>query len=442
MKNVVLTKELPKGIKLRGSSFECLAVRTHIIDGKKKEVRKTATIKLGIPKNYTQEQLADVWDKKLEEAIKAKLQLDNLVSSYSQAMSIKHSGKAIKFGTLKEAWDLTFSKRWQGKECERNILVYKQDIFSFWSENTLLKDMQTDEQYFGFVSFMQKRILEREANYMGTFANTTTNRRLSALRCVFAEAIKQRWLTNEDMLNPDITKGNYGWVNLTAGLTKEKTPLDEEQIQEVVQTAVADGEPEFADGFIVMVDTGVRHREFEALTVDDVDYKDRSLRVLRSKTANKEGGVKYSYIPLTDRAYAIVAARRTDAMARPDRRLFKISYRHRRKLFDRYKEMCNLPEDFTPYATRHTFCTRLREAGVGKNALKDLAGHASLDTTERYYIKSSKKALKGAIGELNKTNTPLDAALKRKDPRMGHNSQHASVEELNLKSVELKNKVK
>ena len=66
------------------------------------------------------------------------------------------------------------------------------------------------------------------------------------------------------------------------------------------------------------------------------------------------------------------------------------------------KKKCNLPEDFKPYATRHTFITRLVEAGNPPNVVKDLAGHKCIETTFTFYAQSSDKALKKAITSINK----------------------------------------
>ena len=55
--------------------------------------------------------------------------------------------------------------------------------------------------------------------------------------------------------------------------TKKKAPLTDAQIEAVYDEAVADGELDFADSFIWLCDTGMRHKtEFDRFTVGNINF--------------------------------------------------------------------------------------------------------------------------------------------------------------------------
>lgn len=67
------------------------------------------------------------------------------------------------------------------------------------------------------------------------------------------------------------------------------------------------------------------------------------------------------------------------------------------KHFIRLRKRANISKKLTPHLLRHTFCTNLRNNGADISLIKDLAGHADIQTTARYYLKTDKKALRDAI---------------------------------------------
>ncbi|MGY2665416.1 tyrosine-type recombinase/integrase, partial [Enterococcus faecium] len=44
-----------------------------------------------------------------------------------------------------------------------------------------------------------------------------------------------------------------------------------------------------------------------------------------------------------------------------------------------------LPKTTTPHAMRHTFCTRLANAGMNPKALQYIMGHSNITMTLNYY---------------------------------------------------------
>lgn len=412
MKHVDTRLLLPKGIRIRGSSLEVQSTKTHFVNGEKKTVRKFTPVKLELPMQYTEEQFRQAVQDKLEEAKKIKILQDQTVSSKGYATRLDQKVRAV--GTLGEVYEMCFEERWQGTEQERNVKIYIKDIFNYFPPETRLDVMQTHENKKGFVEFCRQQIKDRAMNNLGSVSNTTINRRLSVLRCIFAYAIEHRMLEQKDVLNPDHSIKNYGWRNESYKAPQKKDPLTEEEIQSVIDEANFEGQYEFADAFAWLVDTGMRHKgEFENFTIHNVNFKNKTVKFYRPKTKSMSVN-----IPLTDRAFEIVSRRKQSALQNPGGRVFMLSYAVRRRLFDHYKQKLNLPVHFTPYATRHTFITRLVEAGVNERDLCDLAGHTSIETSMTYYASSTAKSLGNAISKIN-VSKPRNVDT---NSMIGHNS--------------------
>jgi len=400
-----MTQLLPKGIRLREkNTIQVQSSKTVWVDGKKQVNREFKDVPVVItakcPTYDTALQVA------IKEAMKIKINLDAYVSSSGYGKS--KIRKAFGVGKLKETFDMLFEKRWSGQKQEKNVLIYATDIFNYFPNDIRLDEMQSEEQYEGFKTFVIDQIAKRPMNNLSTVSNKSVNHRLGILRETFRYAIKHGLLDQEKLLDPNERVKDMGWANLPEGISKRKRPLTEEEVENVYNQAIADGELEFADAFIWLVDTGMRHQtEFDKFTVGNINYKEKHIVFYREKT----NGWSVA-IPLTDRCMDIANARRQLAFKRGGHngRLFTIGNSRRRTLFKRYKKRCELPDDFTPYATRHTFITRLVEKGNPPSVVKDLAGHKRLETTQTFYTYSSDTLLKDAIKSINK-----------KTSMMGHN---------------------
>ena len=91
--------------------------------------------------------------------------------------------------------------------------------------------------------------------------------------------------------------------------------------------------------------------------------------------------------------------------------------------------MAGLSSELTPYCTRHTCCTRLVEAGLPANVVKDWMGHKSIQTTLTYYAKSSPTLMAKAVNALETYNmnckaTEGDIISTKKFSLIGHNSKN------------------
>lgn len=155
--------------------------------------------------------------------------------------------------------------------------------------------------------------------------------------------------------------------------------------------------------------SGARISEAAGLTVDSIDFSDRSVRLFGK-------GRKERIVPLYRRALDAVSryldGPRDELLARAPcpaggmtRALF-ISGRGRpmdagalRYRFKKIVAACGLPADTTPHTMRHTFATDLIEGGADLRSVQELLGHASLSTTQLYTHltpEAMKRAVSGA----------------------------------------------
>lgn len=64
------------------------------------------------------------------------------------------------------------------------------------------------------------------------------------------------------------------------------------------------------------------------------------------------------------------------------------------RFFINLRDRAKLNKKLTPHILRHTYCTNLRDRGVDISLIKELAGHADIGTTAKYYLGSDKNVLR------------------------------------------------
>ncbi|HXF04507.1 MAG TPA: tyrosine recombinase XerC [Blastocatellia bacterium] len=148
--------------------------------------------------------------------------------------------------------------------------------------------------------------------------------------------------------------------------------------------------------------TGMRVSELVNLNLDDVDFKNRSLRV-RGK------GRKERIIPFGRKALealeAYLSVRGQLLMEAPEEQreplaLFlnylgtRITTRSVGRLIDKYAKMCaDITPDISPHSLRHSCATHMLNAGADLRAIQELLGHARLTTTQIYTHLSTEKLI-------------------------------------------------
>ncbi len=396
--------KLHSGIYLRG---ETLAVHTRkkmIVDGEQVKDSEYDTILIKDTSDTS-------FKKALAEAIKLK-EKHNEALVPANYHSRKNGKKTISKGTLSQCLQMTFDKQWESGKNVANIKIYMRDILNYFSPDITLEDMQTPEHYNGFVKFMQKTIEERPSNNLSTYNTRSTNHRLSVLREVFREAIARRLMEQSKLLNPDLRVKDMGWSNLHVIESKSKKPISREDEAKVMDLAYANNDEEHADAMQFKINGLGMRLQFEfydpKFNIDCIDYKNKTINFFRHKTQQWSGD-----LPLNDIAYRICVKYRETAIAHKSRKLFpNVTVRSMRTFFDKYGRLLEI-KDFTPYATKHTFITRLCETKTPVKVISKLAG-ISIETVLKYYAQETPEALREAVNSINDSNV---ISL------MGHNSK-------------------
>ncbi|HET9530166.1 MAG TPA: tyrosine recombinase XerC [Blastocatellia bacterium] len=138
--------------------------------------------------------------------------------------------------------------------------------------------------------------------------------------------------------------------------------------------------------------TGMRVSELAGLNLEDVDFKNESIRV-RGK------GRKERIVPFGSKAkqalQEYLGVRGELLIEAPeDQRdplvLFlnyqgtRITTRSVGRMIDKYVRECAVMYDLSPHSLRHSFATHLLSAGADLRAIQEMLGHARLSTTQIY----------------------------------------------------------
>jgi site-specific recombinase XerD len=81
------------------------------------------------------------------------------------------------------------------------------------------------------------------------------------------------------------------------------------------------------------------------------------------------------------------------------------------RVFNWLRTEAGIDKKLTPHILRHTFCTNLLHGGADITFIRDLAGHADIQTTARYYLGKNKEKLRQVLNQSLDYGRGTDAAL-------------------------------
>ncbi len=143
--------------------------------------------------------------------------------------------------------------------------------------------------------------------------------------------------------------------------------------------------------FEVLYGSGLRISELCGLSLKDVDFSSRMVRVLGK-------GNKERLCPLNEMAIEALVEYRTvrptlfqRGKGKVDHNALFLNHRGGRltprsieRHMEAYVTRLGLNKKATPHALRHSFATHLLAGGADLRSIQELLGHASLSTTQRY----------------------------------------------------------
>jgi integrase/recombinase XerD len=145
----------------------------------------------------------------------------------------------------------------------------------------------------------------------------------------------------------------------------------------------------------VLLGTGMRISEALSLNRKDIDWERREAKIVGK-------GNKQRRVFFTDRSLywiqRFLKIRRDNHEA-----IFITRYPHHRlkredvwRFFDRHRRMARIEKKLTPHILRHTVATNLMFNGCPLAHIKEILGHARIDTTFRFYLGTDQEKAKEA----------------------------------------------
>ncbi|MFX0064491.1 MAG: site-specific tyrosine recombinase/integron integrase [Candidatus Hermodarchaeota archaeon] len=212
--------------------------------------------------------------------------------------------------------------------------------------------------------------LKKDRNY----APASLHRKICAIRSFYRFLTRQGYLVADpstQIASPKVPR------SLPKYLTLEQVEAFLKNVRKIRDKAIIE----------LLYSSGLRVSELCILNIDDINFKENSLKVRKAK------GNKQRYVLFNDRVketlmkyleqrkVPINANGKALFLNRTKRRMQPGSVQ---RIIAKYRKLANFPKNLTPHTLRHTFATHLMQNGADIRSIQELLGHASLSTTQIY----------------------------------------------------------
>lgn len=259
---------------------------------------------------------------------------------------------------LEDAIKRTHKVMWEGNKSEKEPARHCKHILEFMGNIYL--DEITADMIFDWQESLKARGCSK----------ATINRYGSTFRTIFNRAVEWEKLGT----HPKIPR-----YEEPTERTRYITPDEEDKLLNHVRnnTKVISNSDEYADLFMLLVDTGFRFSEGNSLVWRQVNFSKQVIELWDTK------GGKPRTVPMTSRVFKMLQERRKKTKGI---NVFNLSYWTSHTLFKHAKKAMKLQEDneFCIHALRHTFASRLIQNGVDISTVQRLLGHSDPKTTMKY----------------------------------------------------------
>ena len=268
----------------------------------------------------------------------------------------------------------------------KTSVAYQRDLESFGSYLEAVRtgaedlDAHRAPPYLSLETAAMRDVIEymQRLNQSRAYAPRSLKRKLSALRSFY------KFLRFDGRRHDNPTADVPG-PKLGTSLPKALTMTDARRLLSTEIAGLTEAQ-RARDRAIIecLYSSGLRRSELLALNVADVDFAERSLRVVRGK------GGKERFVPVTHAAvdamtkYLQVRARAKDDAFFLGRGGERLSGSGLYKIVRTYMIIAGLEGRASPHTMRHTLATHLYENGADLMVIKEIMGHESLATTQIY----------------------------------------------------------
>jgi len=254
------------------------------------------------------------------------------------------------------------------KHSKNTIISYRKDLLEFFEYNnkTLNISKETVNSYLNNL-------------YVRNQCKSTISRKLSALRVFYNYLVKKgKCEINffENIKNPRKSQGLPKFVK-------------ENEIDKIFQVPDVNNPIGQRNVLILrmLYATGIRISELVNIKCSDINYEERTIRILGK--GSKERVVVYGHNTkdclnnYLKNGYKILNDYNNDYLF-VNKNGGKLSDRYIRKMLDDVILKASINMHVSPHMLRHTFATNMLNNGADLVSVKDLLGHASLNTTSIY----------------------------------------------------------
>jgi integrase len=264
------------------------------------------------------------------------------------ALGVGFTRAPIAFATAMNEF-LSWSKSQNKPATRKRYKVSSKPLIAFFRSKKLQDIRRADIEAF-------------KLHRMQQCSNAGTNRDLACLRVMLS------WAMGQGYIQANLFKGVK---MLPEGPGNMRIVSHEEE-----RMYLSDADPLTRDIATLIVETGMRPNEVYRMRSENVHLEERFVFIPEGKTKTARRNV-----PLSEKAAEVIARRLKAGHLFPHRvdPAKPMVYSHG------HEQVCKrLGFTFRLYDFRHTFGSRMAMAGVDLMTLRELMGHASITTTQRY----------------------------------------------------------